>query len=125
MKFKTTDTINHGVVNVGDLPIPFDIVLNASTLVVVVTFVYLKISWKESIVIPSKEIFEDNKNIIGNVFGAVILFFLIAPGIIGNESSKTSITPLILWVFLWIGVPTLGLLFGDAVSYTHLRAHET
>ena len=116
MKIKTTEFINHGVVNVGDLPIPFDMVLNASALVVVITFVYLKISWKESIVVPSKEIFEDRQNIIGKMFGAIILFFLIAPGIIGNESSKTSITPLILWVFLWIGVPTLGLLFGDVYA---------
>ena len=116
MKIKTTEFINHGVVNVGDLPIPFDMVLNASALVVVITFVYLKISWKESIVVPSKEIFEDRQNIIGKMFGAIILFFLIAPGIIGNESSKTSVTPLILWVFLWIGVPTLGLLFGDVYA---------
>ena len=116
MKIKTTEFINHGVVNVGDLPIPFDMVLNASALVIVITFVYLKISWKESIVVPSKEIFEDRQNIIGKIFGATILFFLIAPGIIGNESSKTSVTPLILWVFLWIGVPTLGLLFGDVYA---------
>ena len=116
MKIKTNEFINHGVVNVGDLPIPFDMVLNASALVVVITFVYLKISWKESIVVPSKEIFEDRQNIIGKIFGATILFFLIAPGIIGNESSKTSVTPLILWVFLWIGVPTLGLLFGDVYA---------
>ena len=116
MKIKTTEFINHGVVNVGDLPIPFDMVLNASALVVVITFVYLKISWKESIVVPSKEIFEDRQNIIGKIFGATILFFLIAPGIIGNESSKTSVTPLILWVFLWIGVPTLGLLLGDVYA---------
>ena len=116
MKIKTTEFVNHGVVNVGDLPIPFDMVLNASALVVVITFVYLKISWKESIVVPSKEIFKDRPNIIGKIFGATILFFLIAPGIIGNESSKTSVTPLILWVFLWIGVPTLGLLFGDVYA---------
>ena len=63
MKIKTTEFINHGVVNVGDLPIPFDMVLNASALVVVITFVYLKISWKESIVVSSKEIFEDRQNI--------------------------------------------------------------
>ena len=83
MKIKTTEFINHGVVNVGDLPIPFDMVLNASALVVVITFVYLKISWKESIVVSSKEIFEDRQSIIGKIFGATILFFLIAPGIIG------------------------------------------
>ena len=100
MKFKIDNTINHGVVNVGDLPIPFDMVLNAAVIVVVITFVYLKISWKESIVISSRETFEETQNIIGKIFVVIILFFLIAPGIIGNESSKTSVTPLILWVFL-------------------------
>ena len=109
-------SLNHGVVNVGDLPIPFDIVLNSSALVVLITFVYLKVSWKESIITPRQEVFNDNQNFIGKLFGIIILFLLVAPGIFGNESSKTSLAPLILWVFLWIGVPVLGLLFGDIYS---------
>ena len=109
-------SLNHGVVNVGDLPIPFDIVLNSSALVVLITFVYLKVSWKESIVTPRQEVFNDKQNFIGKLFGIIILFLLVAPGIFGNESSKTSVAPLILWVFLWIGVPVLGLLFGDIYS---------
>ena len=109
-------SLNHGVVNVGDLPIPFDIVLNSSALVVLITFVYLKVSWKESIITPRQEVFNDKQNFIGKLFGIIILFLLVAPGIFGNESSKTSVTPLILWVFLWIGVPVLGLLFGDIYS---------
>ena len=36
MKIKIANTINHGVVNVGDLPIPFDMVLNAADIVVVI-----------------------------------------------------------------------------------------
>ena len=109
-------SLNHGVVNVGDLPIPFDIVLNSSALVVLITFVYLKVSWKESIVTPIQEVFNDKQNFIGKLFGIIILFLLVAPGIFGDESSKTSVAPLILWVFLWIGVPVLGLLFGDIYS---------
>ena len=109
-------SFNHGVVNVVDLPIPFDIVLNSSALVVLITFVYLKVSWKESIITPRPEVFNDKQNFIGKLFGIIILFLLVAPGIFGNESSKTSIAPLILWVFLWIGVPVLGLLFGDIYS---------
>ena len=109
-------SLNHGVVNVGDLPIPFDIVLNSSALVVLITFVYLKVSWKESIITPRPEVFNDKQNFIGKLFGIIILFLLVAPGIFGNESSKTSVAPLILWVFLWIGVPVLGLLFGDIYS---------
>jgi len=81
-----------------------------------ITFVYLKVSWKESIITPRQEVFNDRQNFIGKLFGIIILFLLVAPGIFGNESSKTSVAPLILWVFLWIGVPVLGLLFGDIYS---------
>ena len=116
MIIKNLASLNHGVVNVGDLPIPFDIVLNSSALVVLITFVYLKVSWKESIITPRQEVFNDRQNFIGKLFGIIILFLLVAPGIFGNESSKTSVAPLILWVFLWIGVPVLGLLFGDIYS---------
>ena len=116
MIIKNSASLNHGVVNVGDLPIPFDIVLNSSALVVLITFVYLKVSWKESIITPRQEVFNDKQNFIGKLFGIIILFLLVAPGIFGDESSKTSVAPLILWVFLWIGVPVLGLLFGDIYS---------
>ena len=116
MILKNSASLNHGVVNVGDLPIPFDIVLNSSALVVLITFVYLKVSWKESIITPRQEVFNDKQNFIGKLFGIIILFLLVAPGIFGDESSKTSVAPLILWVFLWIGVPVLGLLFGDIYS---------
>ena len=116
MIIKNSPSLNHGVVNVGDLPIPFDIVLNSSALVVLITFVYLKVSWKESIITPRQEVFNDKQSFIGKLFGIIILFLLVAPGIFGNESSKTSVAPLILWVFLWIGVPVLGLLFGDIYS---------
>ena len=116
MIIKNSASLNHGVVNVGDLPIPFDIVLNSSALVVLITFVYLKVSWKESIITPRQEVFNDKQSFIGKLFGIIILFLLVAPGIFGNESSKTSVAPLILWVFLWIGVPVLGLFFGDIYS---------
>ena len=43
--------LNHGIGSVGDLPIPFDTVLNISGLVIVLTFVFLKVSWKESILL--------------------------------------------------------------------------
>ena len=66
-------TLGHGVVNVGDLPIPFDMVLNASALVVLITFVYLKVSWKESIIAHREEIFDDKQSLFGKLFGFLIL----------------------------------------------------
>ena len=104
---------HHGIGSVGDLPIPFQTVLNVSAWVIILTFVFLKISWRDSILTHDEKIFSNKQTGYGRFFGFLILFLIIAPGIIGNEEPKTSLAPLILWVFLWIGVPVLGLLFGD------------
>ena len=69
MKYNSSPYLNHGVVNVGDLPIPFDIVLNSSALVVLITFVYLKISWKESIIVTREESFNTKGSLTGKLFG--------------------------------------------------------
>ena len=105
--------LNHGIINVGDLPIPFDMVLNAAVLTIVLTFVFLKVSWKESILTSKETLFSTKQTTSGKLFGLLILALLVVPGLINNEAATVSITPLILWVFLWIGVPVLGLLFGD------------
>jgi hypothetical protein len=110
---KISPQLSHGIINVGDLPIPFDMVLNAAVLVVVVTFVFLKISWKESILTSQETLFSTKQSLPGKVLGFIILLLLTVPGLINNEPAKTSITPLILWIFLWIAVPVLGLVFGD------------
>jgi hypothetical protein len=98
---------------VGDLPIPFETVLNISAWVIVLTFVFLKVSWKQSVLIEKEVVEAKKQSISGKVVGLFVLSLLIFPGLIGNEEAKTSITPLIIWVFLWIGVPVLGLIFGD------------
>ena len=105
--------LHHGIINVGDLPIPFDMVLNAAVLAVVLTFVFLKVSWKQSILTSEEKLFSTNQSFSGKLFGFLILALLTVPGLVSNEAAKVSISPLILWVFLWIGVPVLGLLFGD------------
>ena len=113
LKLNPTSQIKHGIINVGDLPIPFDIVLNAAVLVVVLTFVFLKVSWKESILTSKESLFSTKQSLTGKLFGLLILLFLTVPGLINNEPAKTSISPLILWIFLWVAVPVLGLFFGD------------
>ena len=113
MKNFISTNFHHGIGSVGDLPIPFQTVLNVSAWVIILTFVFLKISWRDSILTHEEKIFSNKQTGYGKFFGFLILFLIIAPGIIGNEEPKTSLAPLILWVFLWIGVPVLGLLFGD------------
>ena len=107
------ENLSHGIINVGDLPIPFNMVLNAAVLTVVVTFVFLKVSWKESILTSEERLFSTKQSPSGKLLGLLVLVLLTVPGLVNNEAAKVSVTPLILWVFLWIGVPVLGLLFGD------------
>ena len=106
-------SLSHGIINVGDLPMPFNMVLNAAVLTVVVTFVFLKVSWKESILTSEERLFSTKQTPSGKLLGLLVLVLLTVPGLVNNEVAKVSVTPLILWVFLWIGVPVLGLLFGD------------
>ncbi len=106
-------SLSHGIINVGDLPIPFNMVLNAAVLTVVLTFVFLKVSWKESILTSEERLFSTKQSPSGKLLGLLVLVLLTVPGLVNNEAAKVSITPLMLWVFLWIGVPVLGLLFGD------------
>ena len=106
-------SLSHGIINVGDLPIPFNMVLNAAVFTVVVTFVFLKVSWKESILTSEEKLFLTKQSPSGKLLGLLVLVLLTVPGLVNNEVAKVSVTPLILWVFLWIGVPVLGLLFGD------------
>ena len=110
------EIFHHGIGSVGDLPIPFETVLNVSAWVIILTFVFLKISWKKSVLVQKEVIVEQRQPWLGKMFGVFILSLLILPGLIGNEEAKTSITPFIIWVFLWIGVPVLGLVFGDIYS---------
>ena len=108
--------LNHGIGSVGDLPIPFDTVLNISGLVIVLTFVFLKVSWKESIFIQKEVLINSKQPLFGKIFGWMLLSLLIIPGLISDENANTSIAPLIIWVFFWIGVPVLGLFFGDVYA---------
>ena len=55
-------SLSHGIINVGDLPIPFNMVLNAAVLTVVLTFVFLKVSWKESILTSEEKLFSTNQS---------------------------------------------------------------
>ena len=90
------EIFHHGIGSVGDLPIPFETVLNVSAWVIILTFVFLKISWKKSVLVQKEVIVEHRQPWLGKIFGVFILSLLILPGLIGNEEAKTSITPLII-----------------------------
>ena len=62
-------SLSHGIINVGDLPIPFNMVLNAAVLTVVLTFVFLKVSWKESILTSEERLFSTKQSPSGKLLG--------------------------------------------------------
>ena len=69
-------SLSHGIINVGDLPIPFNIVLNAAVLTVVLTFVFLKVSWKESILTSEERLFSTKQSPSGKLLGLLVLVFI-------------------------------------------------
>ncbi len=77
----------HGIINVGDLPIPFDMVLNAAVLTIVLTFVFLKVSWKESILTSKETLFSTKQSTSGKLFGLLILTLLTVPWGAGSRTS--------------------------------------
>ncbi|MBS92061.1 MAG: hypothetical protein CL511_00040, partial [Actinobacteria bacterium] len=66
-------SLSHGIINVGDLPIPFNMVLNAAVLTVVLTFVFLKVSWKESILTSEERLFSTKQSPSGKLLGLLVL----------------------------------------------------
>ena len=79
--------LHHGIINVGDLPIPFNMVLNAAVLTIVLTFIFLKVSWKESILTSKETLFPTKQSTSGKLFGLFILSLLTVPGLMNNESA--------------------------------------
>ena len=77
-------SLSHGIINVGDLPIPFNMVLNASVLTVVLTFVFLKVSWKESILTSEERLFSTKQSPSGKLLGLLVLILLTVPGLVNN-----------------------------------------
>ena len=69
-------------------------VLNAAVLTIVLTFVFLKVSWKESILTSKETLFSTKQSTSGKLFGFLILALLMVPGLINNEAATVSITPL-------------------------------
>ena len=110
------DSFNHGIGATGDLPIPINTVLISSIWVLVLTFVLLKVSWKVSKIGTDEEKINGEQTNVGKVIGLLILLLLTVPGLVSNESSHTSVSPLLLWVIIWIGIPVLSLFFGDIYS---------
>ena len=84
-------SLSHGIINVGDLPIPFNIVLNAAVLTVVLTFVFLKVSWKESILTSEETLFSTKQSLSGKLLGLLVLVLLTVPGLVNNEAAKVQL----------------------------------
>ena len=80
-------SLGHGIINVGDLPIPFNMVLNAAVLTVVLTFVFLKVSWKESILTSEERLFSTKQSPSGMLLGLLVLFLLTVPGLLNNVAA--------------------------------------
>ena len=111
--FTTLDTQSisaHGFGERYDLPVPLNLYLLGSAITILISFLIIVAFFKVNtnkktlaIYIPiPKTIFFYLKSILSTIF-LLIFFLFIISGFIGNPLPLRNITPILLWIILWIG----------------------
>jgi hypothetical protein len=107
----------HGLVGRQDLPIPRWLFAWAAATVLVASFVGLAVLW------PRPRLQRLQERVVATVpraldplFGAlgVALFALVVyAGFAGTQSATANLTPTVVYVLFWVGIPFASVLFGD------------
>ncbi len=109
----------HGLVGRQDLPIPRWLFAWAASVVLVVSFVALATLWpKPRLEAPAegRRLFAVPRlpaEIVLGAFGVFAFGFAVYAGLAGTQTETANLTPTLVYVIFWVGVPVLSLLFGD------------
>jgi hypothetical protein len=107
----------HGLVGKQDLPIPRWLFAWGAAIVLVISFVGLAVLWpkprleqpRERRVLALPVQFEAVAGLIGFAIFAIVVY----AGLAGVQTSTANLTPTVVYVLFWVGIPVLSLLFGD------------
>jgi hypothetical protein len=107
----------HGIVGREDLPIPRWLFGWAATVVLVASFVALAVLWptprlehaRARAVLRVPRILEVACGALGVAFFALVVY----AGFAGIQQVELNITPVAVWVLVWVGVPVLSIFLGD------------
>jgi hypothetical protein len=107
----------HGLVGKQDLPIPKYVFAWAAAAVLVISFVGLAVLW------PRPRLEEPRERrvlrlpvqleLLSGLIGVAIFAIVVYAGLAGVQTSTANLTPTVVYVLFWVGIPVLSLLFGD------------
>ncbi len=109
----------HGLVGKQDLPIPRWLFAWGAAAVLVVSFVALAVLWPEPRLERSSR---DARRVLRvpalaealcGLIGVGVFVLAVYAGLAGTQTEAASITPTLVYVLFWVGVPVMTLLFGD------------
>jgi hypothetical protein len=112
-----TSASAHGLVGKQDLPIPRWLFAWAAAIVLVVSFVALAVLWPK----PRLEEPRERRLLrvpagleaLTGLIGVGILVIVVYAGLAGVQTSTANLTPTVVYVLFWVGIPVLSVLFGD------------
>jgi hypothetical protein len=108
----------HGLVGKQDLPIPRWLFAWAAAAVLVVSFVALATMWPK----PVMQTEEAGRRILRvppwaepvcGAIGVAIFVVCVYAGLAGTQTPTANLTPTMVYVIFWVGIPVASLLFGD------------
>jgi hypothetical protein len=107
----------HGLVGKQDLPIPKYLFAWGASAVLVISFVGLAVLWpkprleevRERLVLRLPVALE----ILSGLIGVAIFAIVVYAGLAGVQTSTANLTPTVVYVLFWVGLPVLSVLFGD------------
>ncbi len=110
----------HGIAQRADLPIPAWLFAWGAALVLLASFVALAILWPKPVLQRVRErpivrvpvVFEVLAGLIGiAIFGAVVY-----AGFAGSQTATANLTPTVVYVLFWVGVPFATIFLGDVFA---------
>jgi hypothetical protein len=107
----------HGLVGKQDLPIPRWLFAWAASLVLVISFVGLAVLWPK----PRLENAREKRvlrlpaqlEVPAGLIGIAIFVIVVYAGFAGVQTSTANLTPTVVYVIFWVGIPVLSFIFGD------------
>jgi hypothetical protein len=107
----------HGLVGKQDLPIPRWLFAWAASIVLVISFVGLAVLWPK----PRLEVPRERRilrlpvqlEVLSGLIGIAIFMIVVYAGLAGVQTSTANLTPTVVYVLFWVGIPVLSVLFGD------------
>ena len=114
----------HGITQRADLPIPEWLFAWGAAAVLIASFAGLSVLWQQPVLaaaaaggrrlrIPAARLLE----VLGGVAGIALFALAVYAGFAGNQAATANITPTLVYVVLWVGVPVASAVVGDVFAW--------